>query len=218
MTARSDATGSIGERPWLRRLAGTGVTVSAVIAGGAPLGGMPKSFGYDVPENDAVDFVETLLTSPIRAIDTSNGYSDGRSEQRIGKAIARAGTKPEDFVVLTKVDARNGDYSGERVRASVRESKARLGLDSLPIVYLHDPEFHSFAELTARGGAVDALVELAKEGEIGHVGLAGGDVHEMSRYLDLGVFEVLLTHNRWTLVDRSASALIDQARGRVWRW
>jgi D-threo-aldose 1-dehydrogenase len=39
-------------------------------------------------------------------------------------------------------------------------------------------------------------------------------VHEMSRYLALGVFEVILIHNRWTLVDRSAGQLIQQARER----
>ncbi len=90
------------------------------------------------------------------------------------------------------------------MRASVAESKQRLGLDHLPLVYLHDPEYHDFDELSAPGGAVDTLMELRDEGEIGHVGLAGGTVQEMSRYLDLGGFEVLLVHNRWTLVDRSA--------------
>lgn len=207
MTADPDA--SIDA--WLRPLGTTGLTVSAVIAGGAPLGSMPDVFGYDVTESAAVELVQTILASPVRAIDTSNGYSDGRSEERIGKAVALAGGLPSDFLIATKVDARGTDYSAARVRESVRESKARLGLETLPLVYLHDPEFHDFATLSAPGGAVDALVELAAEGEIGHVGLAGGDVHELARYLDLGVFEVLLTHNRWTLVDRSAGALIEQA-------
>ena len=61
---------------------------------------------------------------------------------------------PADFLIATKVDARGGDYSGERVRESVRESKARLGLDTLPLVYLHDPEFHPFADLTAPAAAL----------------------------------------------------------------
>jgi D-threo-aldose 1-dehydrogenase len=65
--------------------------------------------------------------------------------------------------------------------------------------------------MTAPGGAVEALVEAKERGEIGHIGLAGGDVHEMRRYLDLGVFEVLLVHNRWTLVDRSAGPLLERA-------
>jgi len=82
----------------------------------------------------------------------------------------------------------------------------------LPLVYLHDPEAHDFADLSSPGGAVETLRALQQEGVVGHLGLAGGDVHEMARYLDLGGFEVLLVHNRWTLVDHSAEALIEQAR------
>lgn len=196
---------------WSRSLGETGLTVTAVCAGGAPLGSMPENFGYQVSEHDAVELVQAILSSPIRFLDTSNGYSAGRSEQRIGAGIARSGGLPADFVVATKVDAKGGDYSGERVRQSVRESKERLGLPTLPLVYLHDPEFHNFATMTAPGGAVDALVRLRDEGEVGHIGLAGGEVHEMARYLELSVFEVVLVHNRWTLVDRSATALIEQA-------
>jgi D-threo-aldose 1-dehydrogenase len=197
---------------WARALGRTGLTVSAVCAGGAPLGSMPKAFGYEVSREQGVAVVRAVLDSPIRWIDTSNGYSDGESERRIGEAVAAAGGLPPDFLVATKVDARAGDYSGERVRASVRESKERLGLDALPLVYLHDPEFHDFDDLSAPGGAVETLMRLREAGEIGHVGLAGGDVHTLRRYLELGGFEVLLVHNRWTLVDHSAGELIDRAR------
>jgi D-threo-aldose 1-dehydrogenase len=196
---------------WLRELGHTGLTVSAITAGGAPLGSMPENFGYEVVEADAVSLVEAILGSPIRVIDTANGYSSGRSEQRIGKAIAQAGGLPDDFLITTKVDARGSDYSGNRVRQSVQESTERLGIDALELVYLHDPEFHDFDALTAPNGAVQTLARMRDDGEVGHIGLAGGDVHEMARYLDTGVFEVLLVHNRWTLVDRSAAQLIEDA-------
>jgi len=98
------------------------------------------------------------------------------------------------------------------VRRSVDESRARLGVDHLPLVHLHDPEFHEFDDLTGPDGAVEALVELRESGVVGAIGLAGGRVQEIARYLALGVFDVLLVHNRWTLVDRSAGALIAEAR------
>ena len=199
---------------WLRPLGGTGLTVSAVCLGGGPLGSMPALFGYDVPEDDAVALVQQVLDSPIRFIDTSNGYSDGASERRIGLAIAAAGRLPPDVLVETKVDAKDGDYSGERVRRSIEESLERLDLDHLPVVHLHDPEFHPFEALTSPGGAVETLVALRDEGVIGHLGVAGGNVHEIRRYLDLGVFELLLTHNRWTVLDHSAGALIEAAAAR----
>jgi D-threo-aldose 1-dehydrogenase len=173
---------------------------------------MPENFGYEVAERDAVELVRATLDSDIRVIDTANGYSGGRSEQRIGFGIAEHGGLPDDFVVMTKVDSAGSDYSGERVRHSLAESAERLGIGHpLPVVFLHDPEFHDFDEMTAPGGAVDALVQAKEDGLVAHIGLAGGNVHQMARYLELGVFEVLLVHNRWTLVDRSAASIIEYA-------
>ncbi|WP_432571726.1 aldo/keto reductase [Kineococcus sp. SYSU DK005] len=196
---------------WMRPLPGTGLSVSAVTLGGAPLGSMPENFGYEVAEDQAVALVRACLDSPVRTIDTANGYSAGRSEQRIGAGIAAHGGLPGDVVVVTKVDPRGGDYSGRRVRASVEESRRRLGLDRLPLVHLHDPEFHPWEVITAAGGAVEALADLRESGAVGSIGLAGGHAPTMARYLRLGVFDALLVHNRWTLVDRSAGELIEQA-------
>jgi D-threo-aldose 1-dehydrogenase len=195
---------------WLRPLGSTGLTVSAVCAGGSGIGGMPAVFGYDVTPKEAVDLVLRVFDSPLTWIDTSNGYSDGESERRIGQAIREYGGLPDGFLVATKVDARGKDYSGARVRQSVAESKERLGLDELPLVHLHDPEFHDFDSMRE---AVDTLMQLRADGEIGHVGLAGGNTTELGRYLDLGGFEVVLVHNRWSLVDHSAGALFDRAAG-----
>jgi D-threo-aldose 1-dehydrogenase len=195
---------------WLRPLGSTGLIVSAVCAGGSGIAGMPAVFGYDVTRQEAVDLVLRVFDSPLTWIDTSNGYGDGESELRIGQAIREYGGLPAGFLVATKVDARGKDYSGARVRASVAESKERLGLDDLPLVYLHDPEFHDFASMR---DAVDTLLQLRADGEIGHVGLAGGNTTELGRYLDLGGFEVLLVHNRWSLVDHSAGDLIRRATG-----
>lgn len=195
-------------KDWLRPLGSTGLTVSAVCAGGSAIAGMPAVFGYDVTRQEAVDLVLRVFDSPLKWIDTSNGYGDGESELRIGQAIKEYGGLPDGFLVATKVDARDGDYSGARVRASVAESKERLGLDNLPLVHLHDPEFHDFDTMR---DAVDTLMQLRADGEIGHVGLAGGNTRELCRYLDLGGFEVLLVHNRWSLVDHSAGALFERA-------
>lgn len=210
-TATEDAAAATTPPDWLRSFGRTGITVSSICMGGAQLGSMPELFGYEVTEDAAIDLVRQVMDSPIRFLDTSNGYGGGRSEERIGRAIVEHGGRPEDFIVSTKVDALDGDYSGERVRTSVHESMQRLGIGRLPIVYLHDPEFHSFDVLTGPGGAVDTLVALRDAGEIGHIGVAGGDTREIGRYVDLGVFDALLVHNRWTLVDRSAGPLLDKA-------
>jgi D-threo-aldose 1-dehydrogenase len=210
----STSTPQPGSATWMRPLGHTGLQVSAVCVGGGPLGKLPRPNGHEVREDQGVATVRAVLGSPIRVIDTSNGYSDGASERRIGEAIATDGGVADDFLVVTKVDPRGRDYSGDRVRASVVESRERLGLERLPLVHLHDPENFDFEEITAPGGAVDALVALKDSGDIDAIGLAGGAVQEMARYVALGVFDVLLIHNRWTLLDRSAGPLIAEAQRR----
>ena len=197
---------------WMRPLGATGLEVSALCLGGGPLGSMPRLFGQETPAERGIRTVLAALDSPIRFIDTSNGYSDGESERRIGEALRRVGGVPAGVVVETKTDPKGSDYSGDRVRRSVEESMARLGLDRLPLVHLHDPENFEFDDIAGPGHAVEALVDLREQGVVGAIGLAGGDVRVMARYLALEVFDVLLVHNRWTLVDRSAGRLVAQAR------
>ena len=198
-------------RGWDRRIGRTPLVTSTIIAGASPLGSMPDLYGYDVGESAAVDFVSALLRSPIRAIDTSNNYGAGTSERRIGKAIELAGGVPDDFSVITKVDRAGDDFSGARVRESFRESMDRLGVGTVPLLFLHDPDAFDFGYMASTGGAVDALVQLRDEGRAGAIGVATGDTRLLHRYLDLGVFDVILSHNRFTLVDRSADELFTRA-------
>lgn len=187
----------------MRSLGRTGLHVSAVTLGTGSLRG---------PDGAAT--VRAVLDSPIRTIDTSNQYGGGASETAVGQGLASVPGLPDDLLVVTKVDPKDEDFSGARVRASLDESRARLGLDRLPLVHLHDPERFPFEEITAPGGAVETLVAMREAGEIDAVGLAGGPAAEMARYVELGVFDVLLVHNRWTLVDRTAGDLLDAAVAR----
>jgi D-threo-aldose 1-dehydrogenase len=72
----------------------------------------------------------------------------------------------------------------------------------------------TFAEGTAPGGAVEALVQLQKEGVIDHLGVAGGPIDLMLQYLATGVFDTAISHNRYTLVDQSAEPLLQDAAQR----
>ena len=203
------ATTALSPRP----LGGTGLQVTPVCVGGGPLGSMPETFGYEVPADRGIKTVRRALAGPFNFLDTAAGYSDGESERRIGAALAQAGGLPAGFVLATKVDpdGRTGDFSGAQVRRSVDGSLRRLGVDRLQLVYLHDPEVISFEEGVGPGGPVETLIRLQQEGLIEHLGVAGGPVELMARYLRTGAFEVLITHNRWTLVDRSADGLLDEA-------
>lgn len=202
-------------KPADRRVLGqTKLQVSPVCIGTSPLASMPALYGYEVAEERAEATILAMFRSPFNFMDTSNNYGGGAAERRIGRALATAGGLPPGFVLATKVDAdpRTGDFSGERVRRSVAESLERLGLDQVPLMYLHDPEYHlTFAEAMTPGGPVQALVELRDQGLLGHLGIAGGPVGLMRDFIATGEFEVVLNHNRFTLIDRSAEPLMDDA-------
>jgi D-threo-aldose 1-dehydrogenase len=175
---------------------------------------MPALYGYEVAQERAEATILAAFRSPFNFMDTSNNYGGGAAERRIGRALAAAGGPPPGFVLATKVDAdpATGDFSGQRVRRSVAESQQRLGLDQVPLMYLHDPEYHlTFAEAMAAGGPVEALVELRDRGLLGHLGIAGGPIGLMRDFIATGLFEVVLNHNRYTLIDRSAEPLMDDA-------
>lgn len=195
-----------------RPLGGTGLEVTPLCMGGAPLGSMPQQFGYDTPADRGIATVREVLDSGINFLDTANIYADGESERRIGAALVEIGGPPDDFVLATKVDRdAEGGFSGDRVRRSAEESLERLGVDRVPLLHLHDPEHISFEQAMAPGGAVQTLFELRAEGIAEHIGLAGGPVELMARFLREAPFEVLITHNRWSLLDRSADDLVDEA-------
>lgn len=198
-----------------RQLGATALQVTELCMGTSPLAGMPQLYGYQVSAERAVATVEAVFDSEIRFIDTSNGYgADGEAERRIGAAIAERGGLPGGVVLATKVDPdpATGDFSGERVFTSYAESLERLGVARVPLLYLHDPERIAFDDAVAPGGPVDALVSLRARGLVDHIGVAGGPVGLMRRYLETGAFDVVLSHNRYTLVDRSAQELFGFAR------
>jgi D-threo-aldose 1-dehydrogenase len=203
-------------REWLRPLGDTGLVVSAIGAGGAPLGSVPDNFGRVVDAAEGVATVRRILAGPITFLDTSNGYSGGESERRIGVALAEAGGLPDGFVLATKVDpGEDGSFDAVRVRRSFEESLQRLGLERIQLLFLHDPELViTFDEAMTPRGAVGELVRLKDEGLAGVIGIAGGDIAMMRQFVETGSFDVLLTHSRYSLVDRSADETIGVARER----
>jgi D-threo-aldose 1-dehydrogenase len=202
----------------LRHLGQTRLKVTPICVGTSALGNFPSQYGYEVDADQAASTLREVLRGSFNFIDTSNEYGNGGdSERRIGKALNETGGLPSGFVLATKVDPIPGstDFSGRRVRESVEESLQRLGLDRLQLVYFHDPEKISFEEGMSKGGAVEALVNLKEQGIIQHIGVAGGPIDLMLRYVETGVFEVVISHNRFTLLDRTAEPLLAETHRRA---
>lgn len=200
-----------------KSIGNSGLEVSSICFGTSSLGDMPDTYGYSVDKARANNTLQTIFDSEVNFLDTSNNYGLGRSEERIGAALAeRGGRLPDGFVLSTKVDREmeTGRLDASRVRESIEESLKRLGLDSVPLLHLHDPEHcRDLAEITGKGGALDELFKLKEEGIAKTVGLAMGNIDMMFPILRERPFDALISHNRYTVLNRSANEMFDYAHG-----
>lgn len=200
-----------------RPLGRTGWGVQPLCIGCAQLGDMPETFAYSVAEEQALATYRAILDGPVRFLDTAAAYGDGESERRLGMVLRERGGVPAGFLLASKADRhlRTGDFSGAQMRRSIEASLARLGLPCLELCYLHDPEHTTLQAAMAPGGPVEVLLRCREEGLIRHLGVAGGPIPMMMRYVQTGAFEVAISHNRYTLLNVSAEPLWEacQAHG-----
>ncbi|MDE2912553.1 MAG: aldo/keto reductase [Paracoccaceae bacterium] len=197
-----------------RSIGDTGLVVGPIMFGTSSLGNMPDTYGYEVGADRARATVEAIFRGPTNSIDTSNNYGFGRSEERIGAVIRERGGLPEGFVLSTKLDRdmETGRFDAARARQSLEESLTRLGLDRVSLLHLHDPEHaRDLGEIEGPGGALEALFRMKDEGLADAVGLAMGRIDLQSRLLRDWPFDALISHNRFTLINRSADAMFDYA-------
>ena len=198
-----------------QKLGTSGLSVTPVAFGASALGNMPDTYGYEVSEARAQITLQKIFEGPINFLDTSNNYGLGRSESRIGQAIKARGGLPDGFVLATKLDRdmQTGRFDADRVARSIEESLTRLGLNCVPLLHLHDPEHaHDLDEVTRDGGAIDALFKLKEQGLVTAVGLAMGALDIMFPILRACPFDSLISHNRFTLLNRSAGPMFDHAQ------
>lgn len=170
-------------------------------------------------EARAIATAIALLTCGEVPVDTSNNYAAGRSEAVLGAALRALSAEERAAAsarIITKVDRDpdTGRFDADRVRHSIEESLTRLGIDRVSLLHLHDPYSVGFAEAMAAGGAVEALTRLRDEGIAERIGIAAGPVPLLRRYVETGIFDALLCHNRFTLVDHSADSLFRAAKAR----
>ncbi len=192
----------------------TGVRIPAICFGTSALGDMPGTYGYGVEEETARATIRAILAREDGFLDTSRNYGMGRSEARIGQVVRELGGWPAGRVLSTKLDRdmETRRFDGDRARRSLEESLAALGVDQIDILHLHDPEYAlDLGEITGKGGALDALMRMKAEGIVRAVGLAAGRIDVMTPLLRDWDFDVLITHNRYTLVNRNAEPLIELA-------
>ncbi len=200
-----------------REIGRTGLRVPSICFGTSSLGSMPGTYGYEVAEERALDTVRAILALPDGFLDTSRNYALGRSEERIGRVVREMGGWPAGRVLSTKLDRdmETRRFDAAQARRSFEESLEALGVERVDILHLHDPEHAAgLEEITGPGGALDELFRIKEEGLATAVGLAAGRVDVMMPMLQERDFDVLITHNRHTVVNANAAPMIALARAR----
>jgi aryl-alcohol dehydrogenase-like predicted oxidoreductase len=139
-----------------RPLGRTGAEVGVVGLGTWQLGG---DWG-DVDEETAGAVLDAALDAGVTLLDTADVYGDGRSEERIRKALAARSDRP---FVATKAGRRAdpfeaAQYTPENLRAWVDRSRRNLGVDTLDLVQLHCPPPAVYSDQRVYD-ALDALVD-----------------------------------------------------------
>jgi D-threo-aldose 1-dehydrogenase len=209
-----------------RALGQTGLTVTELGFGGAPLGNLFRP----LPDDVARATLAAAKTGGFGYFDTAPFYGFGLSERRMGDAL-RGG----DFTISTKVGrvldpvadpvseslVRHGyatpmpfepvfDYSYDAVMRSCAESLQRLGLARIDILYIHDigrmthgdeNAFH-MAELTS-GGGLRALEELRDAGAIAGFGMGVNEVDACMEVMGHARLDVILLAGRYTLLEQA---------------
>ncbi len=189
-----------------RTLGRTGLSVSQLGFGASSLGGVFRS----VNEAEAIRTVRTSLDLGINFIDVSPYYGATKAETVLGKALRDV--PRELYILATKVGQYGEgefDFSATRVRKSLDESCARLGVDHIDLLQCHDIEFADLSRIV--GETLPELARLKAEGRIGHIGITGLPLRIFPAVVDRcppGLVETVLSFCHYELNDDSLAGLI----------
>jgi D-threo-aldose 1-dehydrogenase len=212
-----------------RKLGRTGLDVTVLGFGGAPLGDI-----YEVLDDaTAIATVEAAAQSGITLFDVAPLYGQGMAEHRFGTALRRqpAGS----FVLSSKVGrlltpAPAGrtkstryvgglsfnvvhDYSYDGAMRSHEHSLLRFGLPKIDVLLIHDADAWSHGPVEgpkryreAMDGAYRALEKLRAEKVIKGIGVGVNDPVYAAKFLREGDFDCMLLAGRYSLLEQPALA------------
>jgi len=194
----------------------TGLNISRLSFGASSLGGVFRP----VDEADAIRAVHAALDCGINYFDVAPAYGGTRSESVLGKALR--GVPRDRYYLSTKVGkytdpAAYGndtlDYSRARIRASLDESAARIGVAYFDIIHIHDIEYQGrkHAEWALTEGLA-AVQELKREGRIGAVSFGIYPIDLWHRIFNHYEIDAGLVHNHYCLNDTQLLGLLPKAR------
>lgn len=160
-----------------RYLGRTGLRVSELCLG-------TMTFGRETSEEESYRILERFEEAGGNFIDTANIYSEGRSEEIIGRWLR--GKRREAWVVATKVRFPTGEgandvgLSRKHLLASVETSLRRLGTD-----YIDLYQVHCWDHVTPLEETLSTLNDLVRRGLVRYIGASNFTGWQLQKALDL---------------------------------
>ncbi len=166
------------------KLGSTGVEVSRVCLGCMMYGSHDRgNHNWTLDEDEARPIIKQALELGINFLDTANRYSDGSSEEIVGRAI-KDFARREDVVLATKVWGRmrpgpNGaGLSRKAIMSEIDNSLRRLGTD-----YVDLYQIHRWDDGTPIEETLEALHDVVKAGKARYIGASSMYAWQFSRAL-----------------------------------
>ncbi len=169
------------------KISDTGVKASRICLGTWAIGGWMWG---GTEEEESIAAIHEALDRGITTIDTAPAYGFGRSEEIVGKAVARYGHR-EKVIIATKVglewqnEKPRRNASRERILKEIDDSLKRLQTDYIDIYQVHWPDPLVPIEETA-----EAMHELYGQGKIKAIGVSNFSTVQMSRFRDAAPLHV----------------------------
>lgn len=192
-----------------RALGKTGIAVSALSFGASSLGSEFRA----VDEGAGIRTVHRALDLGINFLDVAPYYGRTKAETVLGKALR--GVSRDRYYLETKVgryDRELFDFTGERIRRSVDESLARLGVGYVDVVQCHDVEFVDLDQIV--NVALPTLRALQREGKVRYVGVSGLPLKVFGLVLARTDLDTILSYCHYSLNDTALIELIPYLQGK----
>jgi aryl-alcohol dehydrogenase (NADP+) len=186
------------------RLGNTGLKVSRICLGTMTYG-TPKWRDWVLEEPASRPFLQRAVEAGINFFDTADIYSNGVSEEIVGRALKDFTTKREDYVLATKVffpvDGRNGGLSRKHILHAIDASLKRLDLDYVDLYQIHRFDNHTPVEET-----IEALHDVVKSGKARYIGASSMYAWQFAKYLStaekMGMTKFVSMQNFYNLLYR----------------
>ncbi len=179
-----------------RSLGRTGVQVSEIGLGG-------NTFGAAVDASGTAAIVAKALDLGINFIDSAESYSNGKSEELLGKALA---SRRHEVILATKTGAPNVGPAGRLTRRSLIErleaSLHRIGTDYIDLYYFHMPD-----PSTPREESLRAADDLIRSGKVRYLGCSNYAAWEVADLVGIserkGYSAPVASQMAYNLIDRA---------------